>query len=177
MNRRYEHRPGLVGPASIDVQMQNSREKQPEQIKENHQRIRESDCRPIAWAERQPNEIELSKTEAVLYDHGGDHSHFLIQLATLRAENERLKKIEQQERGYLGSPCLCECDHKALRGELAKTAGARMQGEFLRAHSECRRSWCDDERHTWPPKRWTAEAAKQEGLADESEPRKNPGHE
>lgn len=100
------------------------------------------------------------------------HNNAKAQLAALRAENERLKSVEQHETTGSRSRCLCvsgeadellrECVHyKALRAELAKRDGARMEEEFPRAHGECRGSWCDDERHTWGPVRWTREAAKQ----------------
>jgi hypothetical protein len=99
------------------------------------------------------------------------HNKTKAQLAALCAENERLKSVEQHEATCSKSRCLCvfgeadellrECDHhKALRAELAKSDGARMQGEFLRNHGECTGSWCNDERHTWAPVRWTREAAK-----------------
>jgi hypothetical protein len=139
------------------VQIQSSRREEPEQIKGNHQPIRKSDYQPIAWAERQPKKVEMFSTEPFLCDDRCNHNQLLIELAVLRADNERLQKV--------------------ILAELANTAGARIEGEFLRSHSKCRRSWCDDERHTWPPKRWIEEAGKQEDSAHEYEPRKDPGRE
>jgi hypothetical protein len=113
-----------------------------------------------------------AKLQAQLLMERLHHNNAKAQLAALRAENERLKSVEQHEVTGSRLRCLCvfgeadellrECDHhKAVRAELAKSDGARMQGDFLRKHGECRGSWCNDERHTWAPVRWTREATKQ----------------
>jgi hypothetical protein len=114
-----------------------------------------------------------AKLQAQLIIERVHHNHAKAQLAALCAENERLKSVEQHETTGSRSQCLCvfgeadellrECDHhhKTLRAELAKSDGARMQEDFLRKHGDCRGSWCNDERHTWAPVRWTREAAKQ----------------
>lgn len=114
-----------------------------------------------------------AKLQAQLVMERLHHNNAKAQLAALRVENDRLKSVEQHEATSSRSRCLCvfgeadellrECDHHkaALRAKLAKSDGARMQGEFLRKHGECRGSWCNDERHTWAPVRWTREAAKQ----------------
>ena len=94
-----------------------------------------------------------AKLQAQLLMERVHHNNARAQLAALRAENERLKSVEQHE--ATGSRS------RPLPAELAKRDGARMKEEFLRGHGECRGSWCDDERHTWAPVRWTREASKQ----------------
>ena len=113
-----------------------------------------------------------AKLQAQLLIERVHHNNVKAQLAALRAENERLKSVEQHEASGSGLRSLCvfgeadqllrECDHhKTRRAGLVKSDGARMKEEFVRAHGECTGSWCDDERHTWAPVRWTREAAKQ----------------
>jgi hypothetical protein len=113
-----------------------------------------------------------AKLQAQLLIERVHHNNDKAQLAALRAENERLKSVEQHETTGSLLQCLCvfgeadellrECaHHKALRAQLAKSDGAKLKQEFFRAHGECRGSWCDDERHTWAPVRWTREANEQ----------------
>ena len=146
-------------------------------------------CQAIGLAEWQAKEIELFRTEPVLCVHGCDHSHFLAQLAAKDAEIERLKKFDVKfcaeydaDLKPVGRTCdllewqaklqselkIEQLHHKnakaelaALRAQSAESEGARMEREFLRSHGECPRSWCNDERHTWTPVRWTREAAKE----------------